>query len=126
MLSVLEHHSNIVPWQLIAERTGAETDVVPLTEDGRIDLDIMAAMLTQRHKLVALAHVSNVLGSVLDARRAADLAHRVGAKLLLDGCQAVPRMPVDVARSEERRVGNEGVSTCTSRWQPYHSKQTTY
>ncbi|MFC7499152.1 cysteine desulfurase [Enterovirga sp. GCM10030262] len=97
MLSVLEHHSNIVPWQLIAERTGAEIDVAPLTEDGRIDLDAMAGMLTERHKLVALAHVSNVLGSVLDARRAAALAHDVGAKLLLDGCQAVPRMPVDVA-----------------------------
>jgi cysteine desulfurase/selenocysteine lyase len=97
MLSVLEHHSNIVPWQLIAERSGAAIDVAPLTEDGRIDLEAMAAMLTQRHRIVALAHVSNVLGSVLEARRAADLAHEVGALLLLDGCQAVPRMPVDVA-----------------------------
>ena len=97
MLSLLEHHSNIVPWQMIAERTGAEIDVAPLTEDGRIDLDAMAAMLTERHRIVALAHVSNVLGSVLDARRAAELAHDVGALLLLDGCQAVPRMPVDVA-----------------------------
>jgi len=97
MLSVLEHHSNIVPWQLIAERTGAEIDAAPLTEDGRIDLDAMAAMLTARHRIVALAHVSNVLGSVLDAKRAAALAHGVGALLLLDGCQAVPRMPVDVA-----------------------------
>ncbi len=97
MLSMLEHHSNIVPWQLIAERTGAAIDVAPLTEDGRIDLDAMAAMLTERHRIVALAHVSNVLGSVLGARRAADLAHGVGALLLLDGCQAVPRMPVDVA-----------------------------
>lgn len=97
MLSVLEHHSNIVPWQLIAERTGAAIDVVPLTQDGRIDLDALETRLTERHKLVALAHVSNVLGSVLDARRAADLAHGVGALLLLDGCQAVPRMPVDVA-----------------------------
>jgi len=97
MLSLLEHHSNIVPWQLIAQRTGAEIDVAPLTEDGRIDLDAMAAMLTPKHRLVALAHVSNVLGSVLDARRAADLAHSVGALLLLDGCQAVPRMPVNVA-----------------------------
>jgi len=97
MLSVLEHHSNIVPWQLIAERTGAEIDVAPLTADHRIDLDALEGMLTERHKLVALAHVSNVLGSVLDARRAAGLAHRVGAKLLLDGCQAVPRMPVNVA-----------------------------
>jgi cysteine desulfurase / selenocysteine lyase len=97
MLSTLEHHSNIVPWQLIAERTGAQIDVAPLTEDGRIDLDAMAGMLTERHRIVALAHVSNVLGSVLDAKRAADLAHSVGALLLLDGCQAVPRMPVDVA-----------------------------
>ncbi|HYW14636.1 MAG TPA: SufS family cysteine desulfurase [Allosphingosinicella sp.] len=97
MLSALEHHSNIVPWQLIAQRTGAEIDVAPLTWDGRIDLDSMAAILTERHKLVALAHVSNVLGSVLDARRAAALAHSAGALLLLDGCQAVPRMPVDVA-----------------------------
>jgi len=97
MLSVLEHHSNIVPWQLIAERSGAVIDVAPLTEDGRIDLDAMAGMLTERHKIVALAHVSNVLGSVLDAKRAAGLAHEVGALLLLDGCQAVPRMPVDVA-----------------------------
>ena len=97
LLSTLEHHSNIVPWQLVAERVGAEIDVIPLTLDGRIDLEAMAAMLTPQHKLVALAHVSNVLGSVLDAKRAADLAHAAGAKLLLDGCQAVPRMPVDVA-----------------------------
>jgi cysteine desulfurase/selenocysteine lyase len=97
MLSTLEHHSNIVPWQMIAERTGAEIDVAPLTADGRIDLDALESMLTERHRLVALAHVSNVLGSVLDAKRAAALAHRVGAKLLLDGCQAVPRMPVNVA-----------------------------
>ena len=97
MLSTLEHHSNIVPWQMIADRTGAAIDVAPLTADHRIDLDQMAAMLTDRHKLVALAHISNVLGSVLDAKRAADLAHRAGALLLLDGCQAVPRMAVDVA-----------------------------
>jgi len=96
LLSTLEHHSNIVPWQLIRERTGLAIDVCPLTEDGRIDLDAAERMLTPAHKLVALAHVSNVLGSVLDVRRAADLAHAVGAKLLIDGCQAVPRLPVDV------------------------------
>lgn len=93
LLSTLEHHSNIVPWQL----AGAGIDVVPLTADHRIDLDAMAAMIRPEHKLVALAHVSNVLGSVLDAKRAAGIAHSVGAKILLDGCQAVPRMPVDVA-----------------------------
>ncbi|NML08233.1 cysteine desulfurase [Sphingomonas sp. G-3-2-10] len=97
LLSTLEHHSNIVPWQMVAEKVGAEIDVIPLTADQRIDLHAMEAMLTERHKLVALAHVSNVLGATLDAKRAADLAHAVGAKLLLDGCQAVPRMPVDVA-----------------------------
>ena len=96
LLSTLEHHSNIVPWQLLRDRTGIAIDVAPLTEDGRIDLDAVEAMLTPQHKLVALAHVSNVLGSVLDARRAANLAHGVGAKLLLDGCQAVPRLAVDV------------------------------
>jgi len=97
LLSMLEHHSNIVPWQLIAERTGAAIDPCPLTPDGRIDLDAAEAMLTPAHKLVALAHVSNVLGSVLDVRRTAHIAHAVGAKLLVDGCQAVPRLAVDVA-----------------------------
>ena len=97
LLSTLEHHSNIVPWQLVAERIGVEIDAVPLTADGRIDLEAMAAMITPAHKLVALGHVSNVLGSVLDAKRATEIAHSVGAKILLDGCQAVPRMPVDVA-----------------------------
>ena len=93
LLSQLEHHSNIVPWQL----AGYEIDVCPLTPDGQIDLDAAEAMLTPAHKMVAFAHVSNVLGSVLDAKRAAKLAHAVGAKLLLDGCQAVPRLSVDIA-----------------------------
>jgi len=93
LLSTLEHHSNIVPWQL----AGWQVDVCPLTADGRIDLEAAERMLTPEHTMVAFAHVSNVLGSVLDAPRAAALAHAVGAKLLLDGCQAVPRMPVDVA-----------------------------
>ena len=96
LLSLLEHHSNIVPWQLLAQRTGAHIDVCPLTADGRIDLDAAQAMLTPAHKLVALAHVSNVLGSVLDVPRAVSLAHGVGAKILIDGCQAVPRLAVDV------------------------------
>ncbi len=96
LLSALEHHSNIVPWQMVAEARGLAIDVVPLTADHRIDLDACERMLTPAHKLVALAHVSNVLGSVLDVRRAADLAHGVGAKLLVDGCQAVARLGVDV------------------------------
>ncbi len=97
MLSQLEHHSNIVPWQMLAEKVGAHIDVCPLTDDGLIDLDWLEANLTQRHKLVALAHVSNVLGSILGAKRAAKAAHSVGAKLLLDGCQAAPRMRLNMA-----------------------------
>ena len=97
LLSALEHHANIVPWQMAAERHGLTIDVCPLTEDGRINLDAAEAMVTTDHLLVSLCHVSNVLGSVLDGARAAHIAHSVGAKLLLDGCQAVPRTVVDVA-----------------------------
>ncbi len=93
LLSMLEHHSNIVPWQL----AGWQVDVCPLTADGCIDLDAAEAMLTPDHTMVSFAHVSNALGSILDVPRAVELAHRVGAKILLDGCQAVARLPVDVA-----------------------------
>ena len=93
LLSALEHHSNIVPWQL----AGYEIDVVPLTSDGRIDLDAAERMISDEHRIVSCAHVSNVLGAILDAKRAAEIAHSKGALLLLDGCQAVPRLPVDVA-----------------------------
>ncbi len=94
LLSALEHHSNIVPWQL----AGYEVDVCPLTKDSRIDLDAAEGLISERHRIVAFAHVSNALGSILDAKRAAEIAHKEGALLLLDGCQAVPRMPVDVAQ----------------------------
>jgi cysteine desulfurase/selenocysteine lyase len=93
LVSALEHHSNIVPWQL----AGYDVDVVPLTVDGRIDLDAAERLVSERHRVVAFAHVSNVLGSILDAKRAAEIAHSKGSLLLLDGCQAVPRLPVDVS-----------------------------
>ena len=92
LLSALEHHSNIVPWQL----AGYAIDVCPLTNDGRIDLDAAESLVSEQHRVVAFAHVSNALGSILDAKRAAQIAHAKGALLLLDGCQAVARMPVDV------------------------------
>ena len=119
LLSQLEHHSNIVPWQL----AGWQVDVCPLTEDGRIDLDAAEAMLTPEHTMVAFAHVSNVLGSVLDAKRAAELTHAVGAKLLLDGCQAAPRLPVFVdeidcdfyAMSAHKMYGPTGVGALWGR-----------
>ncbi len=119
LLSQLEHHSNIVPWQL----AGWQVDVCSLTEDGKIDLDAAEAMLTPEHEMVAFAHVSNVLGSVLDAKRAAELAHAVGAKLLLDGCQAAPRLAVDVneidcdfyAMSAHKMYGPTGIGALWSR-----------
>jgi len=92
LVSQLEHHSNIVPWQL----AGYEVDVVPLTPDGQIDLDAAERMLTEEHRIVGFAHVSNVLGSILDVRRAVEIAHSKGALLLLDGCQAVPRLDVNI------------------------------
>lgn len=97
LLSTLEHHSNIVPWRLLADRTGAEIDVAPLTADGRIDEEALIALIGPNTKLVAIAHVSNVLGSVADIARIARAAHAAGAKLLVDGCQAAPRLKVDVA-----------------------------
>ncbi len=97
LVSLLEHHSNIVPWQLQAACSGVAIDVCPLTEDGQIDLEAAAKILTPAHKLVAFAHVSNVLGSVLHVEHAVALARAVGAKVLIDGCQAVPRLPINVA-----------------------------
>lgn len=123
LISTLEHHSNIVPWQLLRDRVGIEIDVCPLTEDGRIDLDAAARILTPAHKLVALAHVSNVLGSVLHVEQAVALARSVGAKILIDGCQAVPRIPVDVAAlgvdfyafSAHKLYGPTGIGTLWAR-----------
>ena len=96
LLSRLEHHSNIVPWRMLADRTGAEIDVAPLTADGRIDEAALIALIGPQTRLVAIAHVSNVLGGIADIARIAVAAHAVGAKLLVDGCQAAPRLAIDV------------------------------
>jgi cysteine desulfurase/selenocysteine lyase len=97
LLSVLEHHSNIVPWRMLADRVGAAIDVAPLTEDGRIDEAALIARITPATKLVSIAQVSNVLGSIAEIPRVAAAAHAAGAKLLVDGCQAAPRMALDMA-----------------------------
>lgn len=96
LLTQLEHHSNIVPWQMLRGALGLAIDVAPLTPDGRIDTDALIAMIGPKTKLVAVAHVSNVLGGVADIARIAEAAHAKGAKLLVDGCQAAPRMRIDV------------------------------
>ncbi len=97
ILSLMEHHSNIVPWHLLRERKGAVLKWLDVSEDGAIDLDAYRAMFTDRTKLVAISHMSNVLGAATPAKEMAKIAHDHGAKILLDGCQAGVHGPVDVS-----------------------------
>ena len=96
ILSIMEHHSNIVPWHFLRERKGAVIKWAPLKEDDSFDLDAFKALLTERTKIVAITHMSNVLGTVTPVKEIVAAAHAVGAKVLVDGCQAVVHMPVDV------------------------------
>ncbi|HXS47597.1 MAG TPA: SufS family cysteine desulfurase, partial [Solirubrobacterales bacterium] len=96
VLTEMEHHSNIVPWQQLAERAGAEVDWVPVGEDGLLDMDAYVALLERGPKLVAVTHVSNVLGSENPVTEIARLAHAAGALVLADGAQAAPKLPLDV------------------------------
>ncbi len=96
LLSALEHHANIVPWRMLADRVGAVIDVAPLAADFRVDEEALIARIQPGTKIVAIAHVSNVTGAVADLRRIADAAHIHGALLLADGCQAAPRLALDL------------------------------
>ena len=98
LVSGLEHHSNIVPWQMLRDRAGVALKALPVTEDGRIDIAEIGSSLGERTKLVALAHVSNVTGAVCDVPAVVAAARRRGARVLLDGAQAAPHGPVDVER----------------------------
>ncbi|HVG94136.1 MAG TPA: cysteine desulfurase [Planctomycetota bacterium] len=97
LLTTMEHHSNIVPWQLLAAETGAIVRVVPIDDAGALDLDAFASLLSPRTKIVAVTHVSNALGTVNPVKEIVAAAHRVGAVVLVDGAQAVPHLTVDVA-----------------------------
>ncbi|MCE8170971.1 aminotransferase class V-fold PLP-dependent enzyme [Porphyromonas gingivalis] len=96
IISTLEHHSNIVPWQLLAERTGARLRVIRLTESGELDVEHFRSLLNERTKIVSIAHVSNVLGTINPIRRITDLAHAAGVPVLVDGAQAIAHCRVDV------------------------------
>src|SRR5205807_9262236 len=96
VLTEMEHHSNLVPWQLLAQRTGARLEFVPVTDDGLLRLDVYAQLLQQHPKLVAFTHMSNVLGTINPARDMIAQAHAAGAIVLLDAAQSVPHLPVDV------------------------------
>ena len=96
LVTELEHHSNIVPWQMLRDRIGIKLVVAPMDATGGLDMVAFDERLSSRTKLVAVTHVANALGSVLPVEAIVERAHKVGAKVLIDGCQAAPRMPVDV------------------------------
>ena len=96
ILSQMEHHSNIVPWQLIAERTGAIIKVVPVNDAGELEMDAYEDLLGDRTAMVSLTHVSNALGTITPMAEIVRLAHARGVPVLVDGCQAIPHLPVDV------------------------------
>src|SRR5690606_30002436 len=96
LITQMEHHSNIIPWQLVCERTGARLVPAPITDRGEIDLDAFEKLLNERTRIVAVAHVSNALGTVNPVERIVELAHRAGAYVLVDGAQAMAHMRVDV------------------------------
>jgi cysteine desulfurase/selenocysteine lyase len=96
ILTVMEHHSNLVPWQFVAQRTGAILKTVGLTATGEFDLDQFHSLLSDKTRLVAVVHVSNTLGCLNPVTEIATLAHHYGAKVLIDACQSVPHLPIDV------------------------------
>lgn len=96
LTTLMEHHSNFVPWQQLCKRTGAELRVAPLTEDGRLDLAKFTELLTSDVELVAITHVSNVLGTINPLSQIVQAAHRVGARVLVDAAQSVAHLPINV------------------------------
>ncbi len=96
IVSVMEHHSNIVPWQMLCERKGAVLKVIPMNERGELDLDTYRSLLSERTKIVAVAHVSNVLGTVNPVKQIIEMAHTHQIPVLVDGAQAIPHLAVDV------------------------------
>ena len=96
LISAMEHHSNLVPWQMACQRSGASLRVIPISDDGSLRMDSYSQLLSERTKLVALCHVSNVLGTLNPVADIIRQAHEAGAQVLIDGAQSVPHMPVDV------------------------------
>jgi cysteine desulfurase / selenocysteine lyase len=96
VLTEMEHHANLVPWQLLVQEQDGDLEFIPITDDGELRLDVFEVLLRLRPKLVAFTHVSNTLGTINPVREMVDLAHAAGALVLVDGAQAVPHVPVDV------------------------------
>jgi cysteine desulfurase / selenocysteine lyase len=124
VISDVEHHSNLVPWQMLCRRTGARLAVAPTDDTGEFDLAAFEALLSPRTRLVAVTHISNVTGALLPVARIVEMAHAHGALVLIDGCQAVPRLPVDVralgcdfyAFSGHKAYGPSGIGVLYGRY----------
>lgn len=112
ILSVMEHHSNLVPWQLLAERTGAVLKFARLTEDEMLDTDHLISLMNPRTKIVSIVHVSNTLGCINPIKRISQEAHKLGAVVVVDACQSVPHMPVDVRDLECDFLAASGHKMC--------------
>ncbi|MBV5259792.1 SufS family cysteine desulfurase [Synechococcus moorigangaii CMS01] len=112
ILSVMEHHSNIVPWQMIAAKTGAVLKYVPLTEDEAFDFEQYQALLNDKTKLVTVVHVSNTLGNVNPVTEIIQAARKYGAKILIDACQSLPHMPIDVQQLDCDWLVGSGHKMC--------------
>lgn len=117
IVSEMEHHSNIVPWQLMAERKGAKIVMLPIDDNGRLKIELLNELITQKTKLIAVAHVSNVLGTINPIAEIARIAHNKGIRILVDGAQAAPHLKIDVqaldvdfyALSAHKMYGPNGV-----------------
>ncbi|MCZ6817594.1 MAG: aminotransferase class V-fold PLP-dependent enzyme, partial [Planctomycetota bacterium] len=125
VLSEMEHHSNIVPWQLLREQTGAVINVIPINDEGELILDEYRKLLGSRTRLVAVTHVSNALGTINPAREIVDAAHERGIPVLFDGAQAAPHMAIDVqaldcdfyAISSHKMFGPTGVGVLYGKYE---------
>ena len=96
IISAMEHHSNIVPWQMACDATGAKLQVIPMDENGVLKMDVFHALLSEKTKMVAISHISNALGTINPIKEMIDASHRVGAAILIDGAQAAPHISIDV------------------------------
>lgn len=112
VISYMEHHSNIIPWQQLAKRKGAILKYIELTDEGCLDMNSARAQITDKTKIVSIAHVSNVLGVINPVKEVAELAHAQGAVMVVDGAQAVPHMPVDVQEIDADFYAFSGHKMC--------------
>ena len=96
IISAMEHHSNIVPWQMACDATGAKLQIIPMDENGVLKMDVFHALLSEKTKMVAISHISNALGTINPIKEMIDASHRVGAAILIDGAQAAPHISIDV------------------------------